>query len=139
MTFGPIATTRMACEPAAMQVEQQVLAVLTGTATFAIDADALTLTNGAGGLVARAGRGARRSLVGPTWQLAEATVDGAPQPVGERATLTFDGTSVAVERLHTGSGGYTSDDAAITFQPIAITLMLCTGPAGALEPVILGC
>ncbi len=141
VTFGPIATTRMACEPAAMQVEQQVLTVLSGTATFAIDADALTLTNGAGGLVARAAPSAPGGgLVGPTWQLAEATVDGAPQPVGERApTLTFDGTSVAVDTgCNTGSGGYTSDDAAITFQPIAITLMLCTGPAGALEPVILG-
>jgi heat shock protein HslJ len=54
VTFGPLATTRMACEPAATQVEQQVLTVLTGTATFAIDADTLTLTNGANGLVARA-------------------------------------------------------------------------------------
>ena len=79
LTFGPIATTRMACEPAAMQVEQQVLAVLTGSATFAVDADALTLTNGGTGVVARSTPGAPAGgLVGPTWQLESATVSGAP-------------------------------------------------------------
>ena len=60
VTFGPIATTRMACDDRTrMQVEQQVLTVLTGTATYAIDAAALTLTNGANGLVARVGRARR--------------------------------------------------------------------------------
>ena len=54
VTFGPIATTRMACgDPAGAATEQHVLAVLTGTATAAIDGDALTLTNGTTGLVAR--------------------------------------------------------------------------------------
>jgi heat shock protein HslJ len=52
VTFGPIATTRMAClDPAGSQVEQQVLTVLTGTATYAIEGATLTLTNGANGLV----------------------------------------------------------------------------------------
>ncbi len=55
VTFGPIATTRMACtDPNGQQVETAVLAVLSGTATYAIDADLLTLTNGANGLVLRA-------------------------------------------------------------------------------------
>lgn len=52
VTFGPIATTRMACtNPAGNQVEQQVLTVLTGTATYTIKGATLTLTNGANGLV----------------------------------------------------------------------------------------
>ena len=55
ITFDPIATTRMAClDQAAADVEQHILAVLTGTATFAIDGGTLTLTNGDSGLVARA-------------------------------------------------------------------------------------
>jgi heat shock protein HslJ len=55
ITFGPIATTRMAClDNGAQQVEQAVLTVLTGTATFAIDGPVLTLTNGANGLQLRA-------------------------------------------------------------------------------------
>ena len=45
ITFGPIATTRMACvDPNGQRVEQAVLTVLTGTATSAIDGPVLTLT-----------------------------------------------------------------------------------------------
>jgi heat shock protein HslJ len=44
----------MACDEASMQVEGHVLAVLDGTATYSIEADVLTLTNGDTGLVLRA-------------------------------------------------------------------------------------
>ena len=55
VTFGPIATTRMACVDAnGQQVEQAVLTVVTGAATTAIDGPVLTLTNGADGLQLRA-------------------------------------------------------------------------------------
>jgi heat shock protein HslJ len=58
VTFAPIATTRVACvDPAAAAVEQHVLAVLAGTATVTVEADALTLANGPNGLVARAAQG----------------------------------------------------------------------------------
>jgi heat shock protein HslJ len=144
VTFGPIATTRMACiDPAGQQVEQQVLTVLTGTATTAIDADTLTLTNGTEGLVARAAAdepAVPDGLVGPTWQLESATAAGAEVPAGERVpTLAFDGATVAVDAgCNTGSGGYTSDATTITFQPIAMTLMLCADPGGTMETTILG-
>jgi heat shock protein HslJ len=54
LTFGPIATTKMACEPDAMSVEQAVLATLDGEVQYAVEADVLTLTNGDQGLVLRA-------------------------------------------------------------------------------------
>ena len=54
ITFGPIATTRMACDEASMEVEAHVLGVLQGTATYEIEADLLTLTNGDLGLTYRA-------------------------------------------------------------------------------------
>jgi heat shock protein HslJ len=54
VVFGPIAITRMACDEASMQVEAHVLAVLQGTASYDIEADVLTLTNGDTGLVVRA-------------------------------------------------------------------------------------
>ncbi len=55
ITFGPIATTRMACvDPNGQQVENAVLAVLNGTATVAIDGPVLTLMNGTNGLQLRA-------------------------------------------------------------------------------------
>ncbi|MCX5042529.1 META domain-containing protein [Aldersonia sp. NBC_00410] len=53
--FGPLATTRMACEPDLAEVEQSVLAVLSGTVEATVDADKLTLRKPDGtGLVLRA-------------------------------------------------------------------------------------
>lgn len=45
VTFGPIATTKKACPGGAGQLEQAVLAVLSGEVTMQIEADRLTLTN----------------------------------------------------------------------------------------------
>ena len=55
ITFGPIATTRMACDETSMEAEAHVLDVLQGTVTYEIEADVLTLTNGDLGLTYRAG------------------------------------------------------------------------------------
>jgi heat shock protein HslJ len=46
--FGPVLTTRMACEPEAMALEQAVLAVLDGTVTYEIDSNTLTLHHPSG-------------------------------------------------------------------------------------------
>ncbi len=53
ITFGPIMTTRMACQPVAMQVEKHVLAVLRGDVGYAIDAGTLTIGGNGVGLVAK--------------------------------------------------------------------------------------
>jgi len=54
LVFGPIATTKMACEAGPMSVESAVLAVLAGDVAYTIDADLLTLDAGDAGLVFRA-------------------------------------------------------------------------------------
>lgn len=54
LAIGAIATTKMACERPAMELETAVLQVLDGRLTFSIDADTLTLTNGAAGLILKA-------------------------------------------------------------------------------------
>lgn len=54
ITFGPIATTKMACAGPAGEVEQQVLAVLAGDVAWTIDSNALQLRGAAGGLDLRA-------------------------------------------------------------------------------------
>jgi heat shock protein HslJ len=50
ITFGPIALTKMACEPAAMSVETAITAVLAGWVGYTIDAGVLTLVVGDRGL-----------------------------------------------------------------------------------------
>ncbi|MDO8484812.1 MAG: META domain-containing protein [Candidatus Limnocylindrales bacterium] len=54
LTFGPIALTKMACEPGSMAVETAVVGVLSGAVGYTIDADVLTLDAGGAGLVFRA-------------------------------------------------------------------------------------
>ncbi len=54
ITFGPIATTKMFCEGAAGEVEQQVLGVLTGEVAYTVDSDTLQLRGAGGGLDLRA-------------------------------------------------------------------------------------
>jgi heat shock protein HslJ len=54
IAFGPIALTKMACEPGNMSVETAVVAVLAGAVGFGIDADTLTLDAGDNGLIFRA-------------------------------------------------------------------------------------
>jgi heat shock protein HslJ len=50
ITFGPLALTKMMCDDDAMRLEQEVTRVLTGTATYSIEAGSLTLMNGSDGL-----------------------------------------------------------------------------------------
>lgn len=54
LTFGPMISTKMACEPDAVAVESAFLTVLTGEVPYSIDADTLTLDAGANGLILRA-------------------------------------------------------------------------------------
>lgn len=51
VTFGPLRLTKMACtDDDSSALESAMIEVLTGTATIEIDADSLTLTNGATGI-----------------------------------------------------------------------------------------
>jgi heat shock protein HslJ len=54
LTFGPIATTKMACEAGPASVESAVLGVLAGTVGYTIEADVLTVDAGSAGLIFRA-------------------------------------------------------------------------------------
>ncbi len=52
--FGPIGITKMACEPAAMELEQTVMAVLQGSVTYRIEGSQLSLIQGDTGLLLEA-------------------------------------------------------------------------------------
>ncbi len=54
ITFGPVATTRMACPQPAMDLESFVLGVLQGEVTSKVDGDVLHLLGAGGGLDLRA-------------------------------------------------------------------------------------
>ena len=146
LTFGPLATTRAACvDDLASQAEQQVLATLTGTVTFEIEADVLTLRAGDVGLVLRAAPGAE-ALQGVTWTYDGTFEPGIDEPVitpaptlDRPATLVFDGSSVAVDTsCNVGGGSYEATGEEITFGPLTSTLIACTGPSAEVESLLLG-
>jgi heat shock protein HslJ len=60
LTVGPLAATRMACAPAAMQIEQRVLALLAGPLTVKHDGNQ---NEGGGGVTLIAADGRRLRLV----------------------------------------------------------------------------
>lgn len=145
ITVEPIALTRMACvDPAAAEAEQAILTVLTGTAGSEIEADVLTLTNGANGLVLRAapdGGTAPEGLEGVPWLLDSTVAGNTTTAIAagvRRPTLQFDGTNVAVDTgCNTGSGTYTVAGDQITFGPIAMTLIACEGITNDVERAVL--
>ena len=139
VTFGPIAMTRMACtDPATIAVEPQVLAVLRGTATVAIErrhphaaqrderarrprrpgrADASARRPRRPDVDARVGHGRRA----PTCRSGERVADAGVRRDERRRRHRLQHRR---RRLHAPT------PTTITFEPIAITLMLCADPAG---------
>lgn len=84
LTFGPLATTMKLCDEATDAFEQSYLAALGMVASYAIDGDALTLSDGSGAAVLSYTRGAPASVEGP-W-IATGWSDGSggtAAPAGE--------------------------------------------------------
>jgi len=143
LTFGPIASTMMACEEPAMGVETTYFANLASTASWFSDGGSLTFQDAAGQSVLVFGPAPEviptDGIEGITWQLIEYIVGGdaiAQVPDGVVATLSLQNGAAG------GSGGcnsftteYTLDGASITFGPVTSTLMLCEGPGGEVETV----
>jgi len=141
LVAGQLATTEMACAPALMDQDRWLAGLLAG-ATITIEGDTLTLAAESGGLVLldREVAAPDRPLGGTRW-VVEGLVSGdavASVPAGVTAALTFGDGRVAVESgCNTGGGGYATDGASLTFEPIALTMMACEDPAMEVERAVL--
>jgi heat shock protein HslJ len=135
LTLGPVAMTRMACEPERSAVEQAFTGALALATTFAIEGEALELADADGRVVLRLRAVTPLVLVGTLW-LATMINNGR----GGVASLV-DGTSVTAEFGADGrvagsggcnrfSGGYEVDGAALAIGPVAATRRACVAPAG---------
>ena len=81
-------------------------------------------------------------LVGPTWRV-DSLIGGqvvSSVPGGVAASLTFqpDGRVAVDTGCNTGSATYSVDGTTIRLGPIGLTKRACVGPAGDLEPSVLG-
>ncbi|HEU4743778.1 MAG TPA: META domain-containing protein, partial [Anaerolineales bacterium] len=137
ITFGEFVSTAMACDDPIMAQEEAAFKVMTGTATYKIEGDTLTITNNEMVLVLTRGAPGTQQPEGPAsltgaWRLTSygsAGVMSSALPDVE-ATLTFsdDGTVTGTSGCNEFGGNYTVDGDQITFNEIVSTLMLCDVP-----------
>jgi heat shock protein HslJ len=139
--LGPMATTEMACDPALMAQDAAMTTFLDG-ATATVAGDTLTFTKGDVTLTLLDKEVATPdgTLEGPRW-VVDAVQTGSTVssvPAGATAAMTFGARTIAVEAgCNTGSGPYTVEGDAITFGPIALTMMACPADKMALEAAVL--
>jgi len=142
---GPLATTRIACEPARMaQAEAFGEAFGGATAWRQLETGTLELT-GHGDLLAAPGIAAPPSdaappadLPGTGWQLVDldgsADFDAALAP---ELTFADDGTLAGFAGCNTYNGSFTLDGGSIDIGPLTMTEMACPPPASDIEAVYL--
>jgi heat shock protein HslJ len=137
ITFGEFVSTLMACDDPIMKQEEAAHKVMTGTATYKIEGDTLTITNNDMVLVLTRGSfiaeepSTPTSLTG-TWRLSSygsaGTISTALADVEANLTFNEDGTLTGTSGCNEFGGSYTVEGDQITFKEIVSTLMLCDTP-----------
>lgn len=145
ITFGEFVSTLMACDAPIMEQESAAHKVMTGTASYTLEGDTLTITNNDTVLVLTRGDyvagepSAPASLVG-AWKLtsygAGGTVTSALPEVEANLTFNDDGTLTGTSGCNEFGGSYTVDGNKITFTDIVSTLKLCDEPLMGQEEAI---
>ena len=133
IAVGPMAMTAMACDDEAMEVEALVVQVYDGTVDYAIAADLLTITSGAGTLTYKAdssgGTVPDGEVEGTAWTLTGAMdASGATVATDDSAGATLeivDGRANIATGCNTGSGSVEVTEDTMTFGPVATTRMAC--------------
>ena len=129
LTVGKAATTAMACEPTATDLEASYLANLSNAATFTATADALTIYNKTGKLVLTYAAGAANPLEGE-WLVTGYNngKEAVTSPIaGTELTATFtpDGQVSGNAGCNTYNGPYKLDGTSLTVGPLATTMKAC--------------
>lgn len=143
LKVGPMGTTEMACEPAAlMDQDVAVSEFLSSGPTITLDGDDLTLATDSATMIFLDDAIANpdRPLEGTTWKVTGTIANEAASsaPMGAEASLTIEGGQAAVNTgCNTGSGAATAADSTITFDAIAITKKACEPELMDLESIVL--
>lgn len=145
ITFGEFVSTLMACDAPIMEQEDAAHKVMTGTATYEIEGDTLTINNNDMVLVLTRGEygtaepSSPVSLVG-AWRLTSfgsaGTVSSAITNENPGLTFNEDGTVTGTSGCNEFGGNYTVEGDQITFSEIVSTLKLCDEPLMGQEEAI---
>jgi heat shock protein HslJ len=137
ITFGEFVSTLMACDDPIMAQEEAAHKVMTGTATYKIEGETLTITNNDLVLVLTRGSFGSEEPADPVslsghWKLTSyGTADAVSSALADvDANLTFneDGTVTGTSSCNEFGGQYTVEGDQITFSEIVSTLKLCDTP-----------
>jgi len=130
LSFGPIASTQMACQPPADTVETAYLANLSKTASYTVGGDSLTLLDASGAKLLIYAAAQSGGLTGVTWH-ATAINNGKQAVVsvaaGSDPTAIFatDGTISGNASCNTYNGPVRIEGNLITIGPLVSTKMAC--------------
>jgi heat shock protein HslJ len=141
LVVNQLASTEMACDQALMDQDQRLADLLASRPKIEVVGDSMNLIGAGGGIafLARATADPDRPLEGTSWELDTViTGDAATSwpDVGSALTIS-DGTASWVFGCNSGSGDVTIDGDAITFGPIGITKMACSGDEATVEQAML--
>ena len=133
---GPIATTRMDCEPATNKAETAFLKALAKLDTIAADGDRLTMTGGDGVELVFDTQDLASALVG-TWEVVNLATDNAlATPLeGTTPTIEFaeDGTLSANAGCNKIGSSWELDGSTLSIGDGQRTLMACADPEGVMD------
>jgi heat shock protein HslJ len=138
LTFGPAGSTMMACEERAMAQEQAFLTSLEQVASYQIVANQLHMANADGAVILAFEPQVQTPLTGTLWQATmvnngQGAVVGVVEGTELTATFEADGAVFGSAGCNNYSGGYTVDGNQIAIGPLAMTMMFCAEPEGAMD------
>ncbi|MEN9506509.1 MAG: hypothetical protein RI958_2435 [Actinomycetota bacterium] len=155
LSVEPMAMTEMACEPALMEQDALLAEFLTSGPAISITGDTLTLGDETMGmtLLDREVADPDRPLGGTVWTVTTVIdADAAMSGWGEATASitielaggttdgtidgTIDGTALVEAGCNRGSATVVVTSDTVTFGPLALTKMLCDGPAMELETAV---
>jgi heat shock protein HslJ len=143
MQVDVLAMTQMACDEELTAQDDFVGELVTSGPTVALDDDTLTITSGDTVLtmVDREVAEPDLPLEGTTWQLESIiqneAIRSVPDDVGATLVIGDDGSATVETGCNGGTTTVEVGDGTMTFDPMAVTLMLCEGDAGDVEQAVL--
>jgi len=129
LTFGPMASTQMACPEPRMKIESAWLTALGIVTGWRVDAGTLHLLDAAGNDLATLSPVPAATIVG-AWTLSEIAVGDAIATIASDASLTFaeDGSLTGSTGCNNLMSDYVVDGATLKVGPVATTKMACKDP-----------
>lgn len=141
LVFGPLASTKMACDDATNAFETSYLTALASVATYAITDTGLDLSDAAGTVVLSFGAEAPASVEGPwiigSYNNGNNGVETVPEGISATVAFGPEGNVEGFGGCNSFFGGYSVDGDQIAIGPLMSTMMACDEATNTFEAQLL--